>query len=354
MSGWRTSLAEWLQVQFPVNWDSFNASLNEPVPNHLKKWWWCIGGIPAYLFIVLLVTGIALAFYYVPDPDRAYDSVALITERVPFGWYVRSLHKWSATFMIVSVVLHILRVYFTSSYKHPRELTWVTGAALLFVTLGFAFTGYSLVYEQLSYWGITVAANMTSVVPWIGPMAADFMRGGSELGENTLTRFFVFHVGVMPCLLSTFLILHVVQIRLHGVTELHFENEKPGESQHFRFVPDHVLTELIIGVGLMVVLSAFAVIFPADLGPRADPLVTPPHIMPEWYFFAAFRWLKITGLGAAILTMGLGAFVFVAWPFIDKVLSRFTTREIAIPIGLVAFVGIVALTVWEAVGSAGH
>ncbi len=353
MSTWGRSVSDWLAVQFPVKLDTITASLNEPVPNHLKKWWWCIGGIPGYLFVVLLVTGIALTFYYVPDPDRAYDSVARITYEVPFGWYIRGLHKWAATFMIVSVMLHVLRVYFTDSYRHPRELTWLTGCGLLFVTLGFGFTGYSLVYEQLSYWGITVAANMTSVVPVVGPMMADFMRGGETLGEDTLTRFFVFHVGVMPCLLSFFLILHIVQIRLHGVTELQFkddEDDEPGKAKHFRFYPDHVLTEMIIGVVLMIVLSAFAVIFPAGLHEQADPLVTPPHIKPEWYFFAAFRWLKLTGLGAAILTMGLAGFVFVFWPFVEKILSRFTTKEIAIPIGVLAVLGALILTVWEAVG----
>jgi quinol-cytochrome oxidoreductase complex cytochrome b subunit len=354
VSAWRRDVSEWLAIQFPVRWETIQSSLNEPVPNHLKKWWWCIGGIPAYLFVVLLVTGIALIFFYVPDPDRAYDSVERITNEVPFGWYIRGLHKWSATLMIVSVVLHVLRVYFTASYKRPRELTWITGAFLLFITLGFAFTGYSLVYEQLSYWGITVAANMTAVVPVVGPLAADFMRGGETLTADTLTRFFVFHVGVMPVLLSGFMILHIVQIRLHGVTELHFENEAPGKAQHFRFFPDHVLTELIIGVALMIVLSAFAVIFPAHLSERADPLITPAHIKPEWYFFAAFRWLKLTGLGLAMLTMGIGAGLFVAWPFVDKVLSRFTTREVAIPFGVFAFVSVMVLMVWEVIATAGH
>ena len=348
MSSWSESTRDWLKVQFPIQLDQITASLNEPVPNHLKRWWWCIGGIPMYLFVVLLATGIALTFYYVPDPARAYDSVYRITYEVPFGWYIRGLHIWSAYFMVVSVVLHLLRVFFTSSYRRPRELTWITGVVLLGVTLGFGFTGYSLVYEQLSYWGITVVANMTQVVPLVGPMIADFMRGGETLGEDTLTRFFVFHVGVMPCLPSAFMVLHVVQIRLHGVTELRFDDEQEGEAKYFRFFPDHVLTELIIGVGLMIVLSAFAVIFPAGLDDRADPLVTPAHIKPEWYFFFAFRWLKLTGLGVAMFTMGLGGAVFVLWPFVDKVLSRFTTREIAIPIGIVAFAGVIALTIWEA------
>jgi len=331
-----------------VDLGSISSSLNEPVPNHLKRWWWCIGGIPMYLFAVLLVSGIALTFYYVPDPDRAYDSVARISHEVPFGWWVRSLHKWSANFMIVSVVLHMLRVFFTGSFRRPRELTWAVGVGLLFAVLGFGFTGYSLVYEQLSYWGVTVAANMTSSVPLVGEAMARMMRGGEAVGADTLTRFFVFHIAVFPAILSALMILHIVQIRMHGVTELHFEDEQPAAPKHFRFYPDHVLTELIIGVGLMVVLSAFAVIFPPELAERANPLVTPAHIKPEWYFFFAFRWLKLTGLGTAILTMSLAGVIFAAWPFADKLLQRLTRRELGIPIGIVSVVALLALTVWEA------
>ncbi len=349
MNRWRSQVAEWLKLQFPVSWETFSASLNEPVPNHLKKWWWCIGGIPAYLFIVLVATGLALTFYYVPDPERAYDSVSRITHEVPFGWWIRSLHRWSATLMIISVVLHVFRVYFTGSYRRPRELTWLFGAGTLFVVLGFAFTGYSLVYEQLSYWAATVGANMTSAVPLVGESLARFIRGGEQIGADTLTRFFVFHVGIFPALLTVLLVLHIVQIRLHGITELHFKDETPGESQHFRFFPDHVITELIIGVGLMVVLSAFAVIFPPELGERANPLVTPAHIKPEWYFYFTFRWLKLTSLGIALLCMGVAGVLFVFWPFVDKILGKLSRRDLSIPIGIIAVLTVIVLTVWEAV-----
>lgn len=346
----RSVAGEWVRSRFPVNLDGLKTSLNEPVPSHLKRWWWCLGGIPLYLFAVQAVTGIMLTFYYIPEAGRAYDSVARITFEVPFGWYVRSIHKWSASFMIISVILHVLRVFFTGAYRRPRELTWIFGSLLLLVTLIFGFTGYSLVYEQLAYWGATVAANLTAAVPLVGEALARFIRGGEVVGQPTLTRFFVFHIGALPTLIVLLLGLHLMMVRLHGVTELKFKDEDADQKQTFRLIPDHLLTELIIGVVLLTVLSAFAVIFPAGLADRADPLVTPSHIKPEWYFFFAFRWLKLAGLTSAILSLGFGLFLFIIWPLAEQVLRRFTRRDLSIPLGVLVFLGIAALTVWEAVG----
>ena len=144
---------------FPFDWELVRHAGSEPVPNHLKKWWFCLGGTVLYLFIVQVMTGIALAFYYVPSPEEAYASVEGITRDIRFGWFIRSLHKWASNLMIIAVFLHLLRVYFTGSYRHPRQLNWMIGCGLLATTLGFGFTGYSLVYEQLSFWGATVAAS---------------------------------------------------------------------------------------------------------------------------------------------------------------------------------------------------
>jgi len=176
MSDTAGPITGWLRSRFPVDPEKLGTSLNEPVPNHLKKWWFCVGGTPAYLFVVQAITGILLTFYYVPEPSQAYDSVAHITNDVPFGWWVRSLHKWSSNFMIVAVILHAMRVYFTGAYRKPREFTWATGAILLILTMVFGFTGYSLVYEQLSYWGATVAANLTETVPIMGEPLARFAQ----------------------------------------------------------------------------------------------------------------------------------------------------------------------------------
>ncbi|MBT4504243.1 MAG: cytochrome bc complex cytochrome b subunit [Gemmatimonadetes bacterium] len=343
-------IGEQLKTLFPFDFDLLRHAGAEPVPYHLKKWWFCLGGTPMYLFIVQIITGIALAFYYVPSPDQAYASVAAITNEIRFGWYIRSLHKWSSNLMIIAVFLHLLRVYFTGAYRHPRQLNWCIGIALLGTTMAFGFTGYSLVYEQLSYWGATVAANLAEATPLIGPYIAHFMRGGTEIGANTLTRFFILHIGVLPTAVFILLGLHVTLIRLHGVTELHFEDEEvKAEHRHFRFFPEHVTTELIIGVLLMYLLTILALIFPAGLGQQADPSQTPAHIKPEWYFYFNFRLLKLTSLRlSVVLTMGIGAIAFF-WPFIEGWLKRrFRMPDaVSVLIGVLAFLCFLAFTVWE-------
>lgn len=337
-----------LEALFPLDWDLIRHAGAEPVPHHLKKWWFCLGGTPFYLFVVQVITGIALAFYYVPTPEGAYQSVAAITHEVRFGWYIRSLHKWSSNLMIVAVFLHMLRVYFTGAYRQPRQLNWCIGILLLVTTLAFGFTGYSLIYEQLSFWGATVACNLAEAVPLVGSHIGYFLRGGPEIGENTLTRFFMLHIGVLPTVMFFLLGLHVFLIRSHGVTE--FEDEAvPEEKRFFRFFPDHVTTELLIGVLLMYVLTLLALIFPAGLGAPADPTQTPPHIKPEWYFYFNFRLLKLTSLRMSVLlTMAIGVVVFF-WPFIEGFLTRRLKMPewVSVLLGVIGFLGFLVLTVWE-------
>lgn len=339
-----------LKALFPFDWELLRHAGAEPVPYHLKKWWFCLGGTVLYLFVVQVVTGIALTFYYVPSPDQAYASVQAITRDVRFGWYIRSLHKWSANFMIVAVFLHMLRVFFTGAYRHPRQLNWCIGFLLLGITLTFGFTGYSLVYEQLSFWGATVACNLASATPLVGSYIGYFLRGGPEVGENTLTRFFILHIGVLPTAAIVLLGLHILLIRLHGVTELQFEGEKAPEGErHFRFWPEHATTELMIGVLLMYLLTVVALIFPAGLGAPADPTQTPAHIKPEWYFYFNFRLLKLTSLHLSVaLTMAIGGVAFL-WPFIEAWLSRRFRMpdEVPVIVGVIGFLGFLVLTVWE-------
>ncbi|MBI4865980.1 MAG: cytochrome bc complex cytochrome b subunit [Candidatus Wallbacteria bacterium] len=339
----------WLAERVPLNLDQLTHFGNEPVPNHLKRWWFCLGGTPAYLFLVQVVTGILLTFYYVPEPGKAYDSVRYITDEAAYGWFIRGLHKWSANLMIVAVVLHAMRVFFTGAYRKPRELNWVVGSCILGVVLLFGFTGYSLVYEQLSYWGATVAGNITSAVPVMGDFLGAMLRGGERIGDNTLTRFFVLHIGVLPTIITCLLFVHILLIRLIGVTEFHFADEDPEHPQHFPFFPDHLLTEMAIGVVLMIVLTCLVCAFPPGLGERANPLVTPEHIKPEWYFFWAFRWLKLAGLKAAVVTQGLAAVLFAGWPWIDAAIRRRRPdSELSIFVGVVAFLFLLGLTLWEA------
>lgn len=297
----------------------------------------------------MIVTGILLACYYQPGPTTAYQSVRFITEEVAFGWYIRSLHKWSATFMVAGVILHQMRVFFTGAYRRPRELNWMIGMGLLVSTLVGGFTGYSLVFEQLSYWGATVASNIADAVPLVGSFAKRMLLAGDTYNSHTLSRLFVIHAALMPTLMVLLLVLHIAMVRLHGVTEFRFPDDK-SEKKYFNFIPDHLFTELIVGLLLMIVLSTLAVTLPAEMGKIADPLTTPEVIKPEWYFYVSFRWLKLFPATVAVLSMGLIVFLFFVWPFVDGLIRRrWPGSEASLWIGAVSVITIVSLTVWEAV-----
>ncbi len=342
-------LRAFIGERLPVHRAQLRELTNEPVPNHLKRWWFCLGGTPLYLFLVMIGTGILLAFYYEPSPKTAYESVRWITEHAEYGWYLRSLHRWAATLMVAAVVLHQMRVFFTGAYRRPRELNWVIGMGLLVCTLLAGFTGYSLVFEQLSYWGATVAANLSHAVPLVGDLMRRFLLAGDGYNDHTLSRFFVLHGAVLPAAMVVLIALHVLLIRLHGITEFRFEDEPPGAKRTFDFFPDHLLTELAIGLVLMIVLSVLASVFPVPLGPRADPLSTPEVIKPEWFFYVAFRWLKLFSESVAFGSLGVILLVMAAWPFVDGAIRRRRPRsEASVWVGIVAVLAILGLTVWEA------
>jgi len=343
------SFQAWLGERLPVSGAQLRELTNEPVPNHMKRWWFALGGTPAYLFVVQIATGILLAFYYEPSAHSAYESVRVITHELSFGWFIRSVHKWGATLMLAAVILHQMRVYFTGAYRKPREINWMIGMCLLSCTLMIGFTGYSLVYEQLSFWGATVGANIAETVPFVGGVIKRMMLAGDTYNDHTLPRFYVLHAAILPVSLILLLVVHIGIIRLQGVTELRFPDEEQDKKHHFSFFPDHLYTELIVGLILMVLLSALACIFPATMGPPADPLTTPEIIKPEWFFYVAFRWLKLFSGTAAVLSMGFVVFLMFFWPFVDAWLRRHTRyTEASVWIGIVATLTLIGMTVWEA------
>lgn len=339
----------WFEERLPIKSEQLAHMTNEPVPNHLKRWWFCLGGTPAYLFIVQIVTGILLALYYQPAPSTAYESVRYITEEAAYGWYLRGVHKWGATLMVAAVILHQIRIYFTGAYRKPREINWMVGMGLLCCTLVIAFTGYSLVYEQLSYWGATVGANIAETVPVVGSLAKRLLLAGDVYNDHTLPRFFVLHTSVLPAVMIILLAIHITILRLQGVTEFRFKDEDEKGPKTFPFFPDHVMTELMMGLVLMILLSTLATIIPAHMGPRADPLTTPEVIKPEWFFYVMFRWLKLFSGTFAVLSSGFIVFVMFIWPFIDAwIREHLGAEEASVWIGIVAVLAIIGLTVWEA------
>jgi quinol-cytochrome oxidoreductase complex cytochrome b subunit len=191
---------------------------NRIVPKHATNYIYCFGGVAFVLFIILAVTGILLAVYYQPTPDTAYQSVLNISTHVQFGWWIRSIHRWSAGGMVLLVFIHTLRVFFTGAYKAPRELNWLTGVLLFLITLGFGFTGYLLPWDQKAYWATKVGTDIAGSVPILGHFLLVSLRGGEQISAATLGRFFDLHVLVLPGIIVALLLGHFWMIRRHGIS----------------------------------------------------------------------------------------------------------------------------------------
>jgi quinol-cytochrome oxidoreductase complex cytochrome b subunit len=179
--------------------------------------WSCFGGITFFLFINQVVTGALALVYYQPSIEQAHASVARIMNEVPFGWLVRGMHSWGSHLMIISIIIHMSKIFVYGIYKAPRELNWVTGVTLLLLTLGLSFTGYLLPWTQLAYWATVVGTETPSAVPVIGEYIRFAMRGGDDISQVTLTRFFAIHVMVLPMTIAAVIALHIVQIRRQGI-----------------------------------------------------------------------------------------------------------------------------------------
>lgn len=183
------------------------------------SWFQTLGFTSMVLFALQAITGVILAMYYRPDTNSAFQSIETITNEVTWGWLVRGMHKWGASAMIVVVFLHLGRVFLFGSYKYPRELTWVTGALLLIMTMFMGLTGYLLVWDQKAYWATVVAVNITASAPILGPYVADILRAGPEFGPATLSRFYSIHMLVIPGGMATFLALHLYFVTKLGISE---------------------------------------------------------------------------------------------------------------------------------------
>ncbi|MCL4498872.1 MAG: cytochrome b N-terminal domain-containing protein [Chloroflexi bacterium] len=191
---------------------------NKPVPEHARRYYFCFGGITFFLFCVQAITGMLLTMYYIPSSDQAYSSTFYISNYVSYGWLIRSVHNWGAQLMVIFVVMHMLRVYVTASYKPPREYNWVVGMILLLITMGFSLTGYLLPWDQRAYWGSTVTISLVEKVPFIGKTMSYIIMGGERLGQATLTRFFSAHIMVLPATLFLFVFAHFWMIRKQGIS----------------------------------------------------------------------------------------------------------------------------------------
>ena len=224
-SVWR-SRAEWVPIPSRIlSWideryelsEFLKPVLSKPVPDWQRRWWYCLGGLTFFSFIVQGITGIMLAFYYKATPAEAYLSIQFIENEVLLGSAVRMIHHWSANGMIVLAFAHMLRVFIMGAYKKPRELNWVSGVVLLTMTLAFGFTGYLLPWDQRAYWATTVGTEIAGGIPVIGELALVFLRGGWNITSLTLSRFYALHILILPLVTVTSLGLHFIMVRKQGV-----------------------------------------------------------------------------------------------------------------------------------------
>jgi quinol-cytochrome oxidoreductase complex cytochrome b subunit len=199
--------------------DALNKALRKPVPKHALAHTWCVGGASLFVFGLQVVTGILLSVYYKPSPDAAFESVRQITTEMPFGWLIRQFHAWGAHVLVILVFIHMLKVFYNKAYRAPRELTWVSGALLMFVTLTFCFTGYLLPWNQLSYWASKVGTEMAASVPLVGEYLLHVVRGGENVTGLTLSRFFTVHALVLPWVAAALMVAHFALVRRLGISK---------------------------------------------------------------------------------------------------------------------------------------
>lgn len=212
--------SEWLRERTGA--DRVWAALMErkiPEARGAASWLYVLGSASLFVFLIQGLTGALIAMSYVPSPDHAYDSLRYLEGEVPLGRFLRGLHHWGASAMVVLVAAHLLRVYFMGAYKYPREATWVSGVGLFLLTLLFSFTGYLLPWDQKAYWATAVGANIAGQAPFVGGALAKVLKGGEELGAATLTRFYAFHVLILPGLTLGLIGLHLSLVVWHGITE---------------------------------------------------------------------------------------------------------------------------------------
>jgi len=211
-----SQVANWLEERFGLA-DVIRYVLFRQIPEGVN-WWYTFGSISMFLFTLQLATGIMLTMSYAPSPDHAYDSVRYINDVAVFGAFIRGIHKWAASGMVLAVFVHMLRVYYFGSYKYPREMTWVVGVVLLLLVLGFGFTGYLLPWDQKAYWATEVGTNIAGLAPFLGTYVLQIMRGGGELGAVTLTRFYSIHVMILPLLTLLFITVHLYLVVKLGIS----------------------------------------------------------------------------------------------------------------------------------------
>ena len=336
--GWETHLKPFLYKKLPEG----------------TGWSAILGTLCALTFGILVLTGMVLAFYYVPSPDKAWLSVQFISNEVPMGNILRGLHHWGAGAMVLLVFCHLMVSYLHGAYLAPRQGTWLTGAFLFLVVLGLGFTGYLLPWDMKAYWATVVGANIPSQYPLVGGYISRFILGGEGMSGFTLTRFYSVHTLVLPACLLLFAAIHIYFIRLHNLSDprerLAGEKLPPETGTPYRFFPEH-MTRTMLGFGVLVgALFLLAAFIPAPLEEKAGTFIADYLPRPEWYYMWLFQLLTYFSgawemIGSLLLPVG-GVALLLLVPFISESrMKGMVNRPISMAIGTTFILCVVFLTV---------
>jgi cytochrome b6 len=340
--------SSWLSSRLPIA-ESVAFLRHKMVPWHRGSYWFLFGGIALLLFGVQVFTGVLLMFYYVPTPETAYETVLLISGKVPFGWLVRSIHSWSSNLMILALFIHLFSVYFMRAYRPPRELTWVSGAVLLVLAMTFGFSGYLLPWTKLSYFATKIGTDLTKLIPVFGGQLRLALLGADEISGPTLTRFYAFHVGILPPIFVVLLGVHLLLVQRLGMSEpMGSSNQKS-----IPFLPNFVLRESIVWVLVLCLLAVLSVFLPWEVGEKADPLASAPAgIRPEWFFTFLSQSLKyipssVMGMEGEVVgayAIGVAGLFFFLVPFWDRWAAKGQRHWFVTTVGVVAVLYLATMT----------
>lgn len=345
---------DWVDERLGVS-EIVEIAQHKTVPDHKYSFWYYWGGISLFFFVVQVLSGILLLVYYRAGAD-AYESVRQITYDIKFGWLIRSAHSWSANLMVLSVFVHMFSVLFMKAYRKPREFGWWSGLILLGLTMVFGFSGYLLPMDDLAYFATKVGLEIPSSIPLVGDIITNIVRGGQEVSEVTIQRFFALHVVILPFVYIPVLAFHLFLVQKHGNAIPPSEEAKPVSERRFiRFFPDFFAKDMGMWLIALNILAILASLYPWQLGTQADPLAPAPEgIHPEWYFMSQFQILKVLGRwlpGAAGEFLGIGLFsvaivLLLIIPFLDPDSKNGKRAKMATYVGLGLLFGLILTTIW--------
>lgn len=348
-------MQEWVDGRLPVS-AALSSLASKTVPRHRGTILYYFGGLSLFFFLVQVFTGFLLMIYYRSAASEAFESVQLIVTAAPYGWLIRSVHSWSSHLMIFFVLVHLATVYFTKAYRPPRELGWMTGVALLFLALGFAFTGCLLPWNALAFFATRVAAGSAGSLPLLGGSLVHLLLGGDGISGTTLSRFYALHVAFLPLATFTLLGLHLLLVHKHGLSVPRFAQGESDARRPARFFPDFLMRDVFNVILALAALATLATLLPTGIGVKADPFAPAYEgIRPEWYFLFMFQTLKLIPGGSVagleyeaipLILFGGISLLLLLVPFLDRGVRRTGRSPVFTIAGIIVLLYCVIMTSW--------